>query len=349
MAVYKIDPLRDPRWPAFLQRHSSASIFHTPAWLECLRRTYAYQPVVYTTARPDEELRNGLPVCQVDSWLTGRRIVSLPFSDHCEPLIDTDETLRILVSSLVSDAAREDWKYLELRPQTGFSADLETHTRLSRTQYFRLHRIDLRPEVATLLQQCHKSSVRRKLNRAESERLKYEVGVSDTLLKKFYYLLLLTRRRHRVPPQPLIWFQNLIDCCRGVLSIRVVSKDDRPIAGDLTLSFRKSVVSKYACSDERCHYLGGVPLVLWKAMQEYKSAGAIEYDLGRTELSNSGLIAFKENWGAISTTLSYYRYPGSQKPLSDSNWQMRMLGRVVAHCPNDLLQTAGKLLYRHIG
>ena len=35
---------------------------------------------------PDEPLENGFLFCRVESWLTGRRLVSLPFSDHCEPL-----------------------------------------------------------------------------------------------------------------------------------------------------------------------------------------------------------------------------------------------------------------------
>src|SRR5256886_3244169 len=35
---------------------------------------------------PDQELQNGIPFCVVRSWLTGRRLVALPFSDHCDAL-----------------------------------------------------------------------------------------------------------------------------------------------------------------------------------------------------------------------------------------------------------------------
>ena len=87
MAVYKIDPLSDPRWPEFLQRHPDAAIFHTPEWIEALRRTYGYEPVVYTTSSPGSDLTNGIPFCRINSWLTGRRLVSLPFSDHCQQMI----------------------------------------------------------------------------------------------------------------------------------------------------------------------------------------------------------------------------------------------------------------------
>src|SRR3989442_10500693 len=81
--VNRVDPLCDPRWGRFLQKHPRASVFHTPAWLEALRRTYGYEPVVYTTTPPGIELTNGMVLCLGYSPITGRRGVSLPFSDHC--------------------------------------------------------------------------------------------------------------------------------------------------------------------------------------------------------------------------------------------------------------------------
>src|SRR5207245_503717 len=42
--VYTINPLEDPRWAEFVQRHPRASVFHTPGSLEALRRTYGHEP-----------------------------------------------------------------------------------------------------------------------------------------------------------------------------------------------------------------------------------------------------------------------------------------------------------------
>ena len=47
-----------------------------------------YQPVAFTTCAPAAELRNAVVFCEIQSWLTGSRLVSLPFSDHCDPLVD---------------------------------------------------------------------------------------------------------------------------------------------------------------------------------------------------------------------------------------------------------------------
>ena len=97
---YQLDPLQDQRWAAFVERHPRASVFHTVAWLQALHDTYGYKPVVFTTSPPSDDLKTGIAFCLIDSWLTGRRVVSLPFSDHCEPLCDSSEDLNSLIQFL---------------------------------------------------------------------------------------------------------------------------------------------------------------------------------------------------------------------------------------------------------
>jgi len=87
------------RWPAFVERHKKDSVFHTSAWLEALHRTYGYKPVVYTTNEPGQELTNGVPFCFVNSWLTGRRMVSLSRFRHQE-LTFWESALRDIVRRL---------------------------------------------------------------------------------------------------------------------------------------------------------------------------------------------------------------------------------------------------------
>src|SRR5262245_47675253 len=82
MPVYELDPLVDPRWAVFLAQHPRASVFHSAEWLRALQLTYRFRPIVYTTASAGHELQDGLAVCAVDSWLTGKRLISVPFSDH---------------------------------------------------------------------------------------------------------------------------------------------------------------------------------------------------------------------------------------------------------------------------
>src|SRR5580658_9783603 len=119
LSCYQLDPTKDARWAELVKRHPRASIFHSVPWLEAIRRTYGYEPVVFTTSPPTGDVKNGLVFCRIDSWLTGNRLVSLPFSDHCAPLCDSPEDLNFLIRYLQTALEHQKWKYLEIRPVNG--------------------------------------------------------------------------------------------------------------------------------------------------------------------------------------------------------------------------------------
>jgi hypothetical protein len=346
MPVFTFNPLEDSRWAEFVHRHPRASVFHTPNWLEALRRTHGYEPVVYTTCPPMASLTCGVVFCRVSSWLTGRRMVALPFTDHCEPLVEHREDWQEICGALQGLVETKAWKYVEIRP---LSSDFVTGPGLEKSSSFCLHILDLRRPTEALFEGFHKASIQRKIRRAEREALGYEEGRSEGLLDKFYNLLLLTRRRHTLPPQPIGWFRNLTAALGDQLTIRVASKDGRPIASILTLSYRDILVYKYGCSDARSHNLGAMQSLLWKAIQDAKERGMRQFDLGRSDLDNTGLIAFKGRWGATPSMLTYARCSASGLACANEGYATQTASRVFARMPDWLLTAAGKLLYRHVG
>ena len=348
-AVYQIQPLQDPRWAEFVDRHPRSSAFHTVAWLEALYRTYGYQPVAYTKSPPGITLEDGVVFCRVKSWITGRRLISLPFSDHCDPLVNDAADENMFISAVEQTLHGERLRYIEIRP----TRPLACRTNLCRTtENYCFHQIDLRPDLTTLFGNCHKSSTQRKILRAEREDLIYETGRSETLLDVFWNMLLVTRRRHRNPPQPRVWFRNLIACFGDALQIRVAFKDKQPVASILTLRHKDTLVYKYGCSDIRFNNLGGTQLLFWRSIQEGKRDGLRVFDLGRSDCDDNGLITFKDRWGSARSTLTYGRF--SPAPPSDvfgrngAPWAARIARGVVPCLPDRLFCMIGSALYRHI-
>jgi lipid II:glycine glycyltransferase (peptidoglycan interpeptide bridge formation enzyme) len=346
MEVYSFDPLHDARWTELVGRHPKASVFHTTGWLKALRHTYGFEPIAFTTSRPADQLANALVFTKVRSWLTGCRLVSLPFSDHCEPLVDTADELRVLCLAVLRYRAHGSWRYVEVRSATWGAPPEDS---FAAAQTFWLHRLDLDRELGVLLHSFHKDSIQRKIRRAEREGLTYEHGRSEALLHKLCHLLDLTRQRHQVPLQPLAWFRHLIACLGDSLCIRIASKDGEPAAGILTLAFRDRVVYKYGGSDVRLNPLGGMPFLLWKTIQDARQIGARELDLGRSDDDNTGLIVFKDRWGARRSTLTYWRAPGRPHSAAGDGWKMRLAKRVFSRLPRGLRRASGSLLYPHIG
>lgn len=348
-SVAQLDPTRDPRWSRLVDKHPRASVFHTALWLEALRQTYGYEPIAFTTSPPDRELENGLVFCRVRSRLTGARLVSLPFSDHCDPLCDSTEDLKILIGGLQRDVGRGEYSYLELRPTNeDFSQAGDTIHFLSTAKYF-LHVLNLRPDLAKLFGALEKDSVQRRILRAERAGLVEKRGKSEELLKQFYALFVVTRRRHGLPPTPLAWFKNLIQSQGVRLEIRLACKDNTPIAAIITLHFRDVVYYKYGCSDVRFNKYGAMPWLLWNAITDAKSNGATQFDFGRTEQEHTGLLAFKDHWTNLRKELVYWRFPAAASSVSPQNWKLKLARPIFSCMPKSLLTIAGRLVYRHIG
>ena len=133
------------------------------------------------------------------------------------------------------------------------------------------------------------------------------------------------------------------------LDIHTAYKSEVPIASILTLRFRGAVYYKYGCSDAHFNYLGATPFLLWRAMCEAKSGGATEFDLGRTEMGNVGLISFKNKWAPEPQALTYWKFPSSPSDFVRFEWKVKLLKEVFSLMPNRLLTATGKLLYPHIG
>jgi CelD/BcsL family acetyltransferase involved in cellulose biosynthesis len=296
---------------------------------------------VYTTSPPDNALTNGIPFCQVSSWLTGRRMVSVPFADHCDPLVEREEDWSALLGAIAGATSRQR-QYVELRPRRACTERLAGFR--TAATYF-LHTIDLTPDLDTLFDNMHKSTVRRKIRRAEREGLTCEEGRSDALQRAFYDLFVMTRRRHRVPPQPFEWFANLMTCLDKDATLRVAFRGSRAVGAMMTLRHNDTLVYKYGASDAAFHNLGTMPFLFWKAIQDAKTRDLRMFDLGRSDTNDAGLCQFKQRLGATAETLGYVRYPYSR---DRGAFLGRVSQNVVARMPDSIFVLAGRLIYRHL-
>ena len=311
-----------------------------------MKETYDYHPFVLTSAAPGEPLVDGIVACCVKSWLTGTRIVSLPFADHCEPLYSDKGDRRLLADRLVEESRRQHCKYLEIRPIDALAGP---GNKFQATESFYFHELDLRPSLEQLFKNLHKDSIQRKIKRAQKEQLSYEAGSSAEFIDAFYHLLMITRRRHHLPPQPVSWFQNLAKSMGDALHIRIARKDSAAVAALLTLRHNSKIIYKYGCSDGAFHQLGGMPFLFWKLIEEGKATGAESLDFGRSEIGNEGLVAFKDKFGTTKRMLTYYRYPQTARQAAHARGDSILARKMFSILPDGVLSAAGKILYRHIG
>src|SRR3954454_4283192 len=161
------DPLTRSDWDGLLHAHKDATIFHTTAWARVLAKSYGHEPLYLSFLCGAEPIAL-LPLMEVRSPFTGRRAVSLPFSDFCGPLISEAGAAKLVRERIANLLSERRWDYLELRggPAVARDADPETS--------FYGHKLPLLGSVEELWDRLT-SPVRRAIRKAEKGELAVEV------------------------------------------------------------------------------------------------------------------------------------------------------------------------------
>jgi len=340
--VQRLSPL-DERWDSRLVKNNGHSFFHGRAWAKVLQQTYGYQPD-YFAALAGEDMDALLPVMEVDSWLTGRRGVSLPFTDCCDPLAGDLPAFQQLFDQALKYGRSRRWKYLELRGGNHFLAPALA------SQRFYGHEISLVGDEQQLFAALT-SPVRRAIRKAKKQGVTVEILKDAKAVKQFYLLQCLTRRKHGLPPQPFRFFQNLQKYVlaegRGIIVLARFGA--RTVAGSVFFHAARQAFYKFGASDQAMLELRGNDLVMWEGLRYYAARGFRTLHLGRTSLIHEGLRRFKLGWAARERSIEYFKYDlRTSAFVSDRDAALGWYNRIFAALPLSMSRLLGAVLYRHI-
>jgi CelD/BcsL family acetyltransferase involved in cellulose biosynthesis len=344
MNVVQIDPINDSRWLTFLEATPGAPIFHHPAWLNVLAETYGYSPVCLAATEANSVV-GVLPLMEVRSWLTGNRAVCLPFSDSCAVVVRDEPALRALLHCSEELRKARGWKYVEIRDAVA-SIGFRTTARYKR------HCTPLGGDPEALFRTFKKTQVQQSILKAEKLGVVVERRTDSEALRALIHLNALTRRRHGVPPQPDSFFLNIgrrmLEA--GLGFIGTATLDGRILTAALFLHWKNAIVYKYSASDERARSVQASHAVIWDAMRWGCEHGFTLLDLGRSDLTNEGLLQFKRGWGSQESDLIYVRLGASTNDrTSDSPRTLERLRPVISRIPLPILKLIGRRVYAHIG
>lgn len=343
MNVVEIDPIADARWMTFLESAPGALPFHHPAWLTVLSDTYGYAPACLAAIEGDAVV-GLLPLMEVRSWLTGNRAVCLPFSDRCSALANNDSALAALLSGSEELGTRRKWRYVEIKQSiAGHEPVIGAH--------YKLHQTVLSRDPEALFRTFKKSQTQQPIAAAKKLGVTVERRTDSKALDAFIYLNALTRRKHGVPPQPDSFFANIARTIfnAGLGFIGVATMESRIVATALFLHWRKTIIYKYSASDDVGRSAKASHAVIWDAMRWGCEHGFELFDLGRTDLTNPGLLQFKRGWGSQESDLTYMRLGGGVDHSSGSSGILERLKPFNSRIPLPILKLVGRSIYAHLG
>ena len=341
-----VDPLSEPRWNEWIQEFPAADIFHSAQWAQVLFESYRF-PLHYVVLKEGTQILAIVPVAEVRSFLTGNRGVSLPFSDTCPPLLSGDPRTPQKLSEFLRDlGVRRGWNYVELRGSTG---NLDGAVQ---AEEFFVHDLVLERSEADQFAKL-KDSNRRSIRKARASGIEVKTFRTQESIRTYYELHCLTRKRHGLPPQPFRFFDRIqrVLLEPGTGFVQLAGHQGKWIAGAVFLQFQKRSTYKFGASNLAFQHLRPNNLLMWEAIEKLRSEGSGSLCFGRTDVDDEGLLQFKRSWGAVESSVSYWRLAlGRHRVVQVARPGRASAAKVVLRrLPIPLLRLIGTLAYRHTG
>jgi hypothetical protein len=339
-----VDPAVYPGWDELVASHPAATFFHTAGWARVLSETYGYH-AAYFIARDRERLATLIPFMEIQSWITGKRGVSLPFTDECAPILQDGMCGGSALSHVMEVAGGRGWKTVEFRGRVRELSDPPS------AEEYLSHELDL-TETEEALCSRFRPNVQRNIRKAERAGIEVSIDGTSLGVREFYRMNCLTRRDHGLPPQPLLFFENLRKHVleKDLGTLLLARYRGKAIAGAVFLHFGRMAIYKYGASDRRHQDLRANNLVFREGIRILCARGFQSLSFGRTDLAHEGLRQFKLSWGPKETRLQYYRFDVRSKTwLTGRQTRFPPWEGVISRMPIPVLRFVGEIAYRHIG
>jgi CelD/BcsL family acetyltransferase involved in cellulose biosynthesis len=344
MRVIGVDPASDADWQR-LQAGGGAGLFHTQPWFAALADTYALSIRALVVLDDAGTPIAGLACCQIDDVL-GPRLVALPFSDACDPLVRSQMGWDALLAHLAQGTSPVHLRFLDfVSPDEGTSLEV-----IKRARW---HRLNLESPVSSLWSSLAAAN-RRAIRKAERSGLAVLTLEDEDELQRFHALhVSLRKRKYHLLAQPFAFFQAIGQRFRAVDGWYPLGAylDGRLIAGALFLHWGDTLYYKFNASEETGLHLRPNNLLIWSGIQLAKSLGCRWLDLGPSDDDQPGLVRFKRDFGAAESELRHLRISPAAAVHRDTRQIRRLLGDITAllttpQVPDEVSAEAGAMLYR---
>lgn len=339
-----VNPLEYPGWDDLLATNPASSFFHTTAWARVLSEAYQFTPHYFVAE--NGKLVALLPVMEVSSRLTGRRGVSLPFTDYSAPIFGETSDPSEAFDSILDHGKTAGWAYLEIRDSAPFLIGVP-----ALSTYFG-HVLDLSSGDETRVHSAFHDSTKRNIRKAVKEGVTVQRLETEASVREFYRLNCLTRKAHGLPPQPYRFFLKVFEhvISKGLGFVVLAFHNDVTIAGNVYFHHGQNAIYKYGASDMAFQHLRASNVVMWEAIRWYCRSGFRKLCLGRTEPENHGLMRYKLGWGTEGRTFTYHRYDlRTGGFVEGKQFPQEIFKKIFRLLPIGVSKVIGEKLYRHVG
>ena len=332
-----------PTIAADLSGHRFVSVFSSEPWIEVLTATYGFN-VKASTIVQGGETRAAIFYSEI-SDIRGERVVSLPFSDYCDAVVESEAEWQELIAPILG-------LKVPVRFRTVFNNVPHLDQRFAQDVCALWHGVDLRRPESELWNNL-KDTARRNIKRAQKHGVTIREGQTVDDVQTFYRLHCHVRKsKYRLLAQPFSFFENIHAsfAAGNRITVLLAELDGVAIAGILFLIHGGILYYKFNASTD----LEFRPndLLAWSGILLGQRRGLSRLDFGLSDLAQPGLIAFKRKFATDEKNIIQMQW----SPIGYANSHARQTGKVLSNLtqiltapevPDSVARASSELLYRY--
>jgi FemAB-related protein (PEP-CTERM system-associated) len=350
-----IDPFSDSRWDNFVENHPFGWIVHLSGWKKVIEQSFPHIKGYYLVLLEKDTniIKAGLPIYEIRSWLTGNRLVSIPFATLCNPLVSTEQQGELLIAEAIRLHVQLKFSYFEIRTlNNNLLRDIKA---LKMNSDYKNHYIDLSQGEELIWKDIKNKTIGRWIKKASKHNIKLKVAQNNLDFLEFYKLYAKTRKRLGLPAQPYSFFKAIFDIFSPSKSVEITLAvlEDKTIASHLCFRFNHRVSVEAVGDDEAYRDIGINHYLYWQEIRQACAEGYKTFDFGRTSKYNPTLMDFKQRWGTTEADLCMHYYNRGQKEVGASNNETstsyKLMRYLFRSTPGWLQPVLSGFCYRHLG
>ncbi len=342
MTIVTTDPRTDQRWHELARRHPHGSLFHSAEWHIVLADTYGFPVEAVMLLDTNGDAQAGITYCRLHD-IRGERIVSLPFSDHCDPLVSTMSEWQQLITPLIGSSDQISLRSLH---NTLPNDDARFSMRKQACWHYKVTTDD-----EDTLWRSVKKTARHTIQYVKNKNVRVRSATYDEL-QVFYQMHLGIRKyKYHLLAQPFSFFDNIWQqfMARGQGQLMVATLDDVLIGAVMYLVWNNTLMCKFSTSNPDFSQYSPSDVLFWEGIRYASEQGYTSLDFGLSDLDQEGLIRFKDKFTRDQGLISFM-----ETTSAASNSVHRQINSLLPaltdlltdpSVPDDITESAGDLLY----
>lgn len=319
-----------------LAASNEATVFHTSEWQTAVTKSYDEASSLFIVVRDGTgQIIAGMPIILFEGKRLKRVVPihefqSTTFGLYGGPVFRRDADKQTLLEVIFQklNELQNAWKAdcLVIVDNHHNVNYFEPYGFIAKTLF--THTLNIDGSLDSIVQRFSRS-VKQNINRARRDKVLVEQVHNAKDIEVFYDIAVAIWQKHgREPAYPLDLYRNLYSCLspKGMIRVHLARYNGKPIGGAMHFLYGKTITNWMTGSYSE--YLSMRPnyLLVCSMIEEGVKEGYKEYDFGSSPRTATGLIKYKESFGATEVP---YRYWTRTTPAYAKVERLRIIIRTV--------------------